>query len=132
MDSHPYAEGRIMQAKEHLAALLEVLRSGDMETFVRITENEALSLHGLMLSSDPSFLLMEPATIGMIRKIRSLRETTHIPLCFTLDAGPNVHLLYREIDKVPVEEFIREELLPHCEGGRWISDKIGNGPVKTR
>lgn len=128
MDDHYYSAGRIVQVREHLEGLIEAMKSVDFGSFTTIVENEALSLHGLMLASNPSFLLMAPNTIEIINRIRAFRERTGIPVCFTLDAGPNVHLLYRNADSVQVAGLIREELWQYCEDGRWIDDGIGHGP----
>ena len=130
MEGHCYAEGRMVQVRDHLQELIEAMKSGDFERFVTVVENEALSLHGLMLASNPSFLLMAPNTIEIISRIRAFRERTRIPICFTLDAGPNVHLLYRDADHIEVKQFIIGELAQFCEAGRWIADGIGKGPVK--
>jgi diphosphomevalonate decarboxylase len=104
------------------------LKNGDLDTFIQITELEAMTLHALMMSSSPYFLLLEPNTITLIRKIRSFRENTNIPVCFTLDAGPNIHLLYPEAHQEKVHDFIHNELSAYCEQNKWIADQVGNGP----
>jgi len=130
MNGHPYAEVRYTQARTHLAQLVEVMRTGDLPAFVTLVENEALTLHGLMMNSNPSFILLHPNTLTLIASIRAYRLATGIPLCFTLDAGPNVHLLYPAADAPAVESFIAEELAPLCENGRYIHDQVGDGPVR--
>ena len=97
MNGNPYAETRYKQANEHLEKLLVALSNGDMNTFIQIVENEALILHALMMCSTPSFILMQPNTLTIIQKIRAFRAETKLPICFTLDAGPNVHILYPKI-----------------------------------
>jgi diphosphomevalonate decarboxylase len=130
MNGHFYEEGRLDQAYRHLLDLISAMESGDEKDFVRIVENEALSLHGLMLSSNPSYLLMAPGTIQIIQKIRRFREQFDIPVCFSLDAGPNIHMLYPASSREPLKEFIKNELIQHCENGYWIDDKIGMGPER--
>jgi diphosphomevalonate decarboxylase len=132
MEKHSYREGRLSQASARLKALLGSMRYGNFEDFIRVTENEALSLHGLMMSSDPSYMLLKPATVDIIHKIRKFREQFQIPVCFTLDAGPNVHLIYPAKVVEEVTEFIKKELVPHCEKGKWIDDRIGSGPEKLK
>jgi len=132
MEQHFYREGRLSQTSARLIALLGSLRKGHFDDFIRITENEALSLHGLMMSSDPSYILLKPETLQIISKIRQFREQFQIPVCFTLDAGPNVHLIYPGKVLNEVTDFIKKELLPLCEKGEWIDDQIGNGPEKLK
>jgi diphosphomevalonate decarboxylase len=51
-------------------------------------------------------------------------------ICFTLDAGPNVHVLYAQEDESKVLPFIENELLPYCVDRKVIHDRIGFGPKK--
>ena len=128
MDTNPYADVRYDQARQHTRALLEVLKAGDLEAFCRITEAEALQLHALMMCSEPSFILIKPNTLRIINTLYEFRKETDIPVCFTLDAGPNVHILYPDRDAELVERFIMDELEPYCVEGKWIADRVGDGP----
>ena len=130
MEGNPYAPARYAQANENIKNLLAALKSGDLDTFINITESEALQLHALMMCSNPSYILMKPNTLNLINEIRRFREETKIPLCFTLDAGPNVHLLYPEKEADRVVDFIQSVLVTYCNEGRWIADRVGDGPKK--
>lgn len=130
MNGNPYAAIRYEQAHQNLTTLIEVLKNGDLTQFVEIVEAEALILHALMMCSTPSYLLMRPNTLQVIEKIRQFRADTGHPVCFTLDAGPNVHVLYPKNITAQVTDFINAELLPFCEGGYWIADKMGGGSKK--
>ena len=128
MEGNPYAAPRYEQANRHLSAVIGAMRSGDLDTFGRIAEDEALTLHALMMASSPSYILMRPNTLRLIEMVRDYRTTTAMPLYFTLDAGPNLHLLYPESAAIEIEKFVHAELLPYCEGGQFIADKVGTGP----
>jgi diphosphomevalonate decarboxylase len=128
MDQNPFAEPRYAQAKNHLIQIDAALRSGDLETFGRITEMEALSLHALMMTSNPSYVLMRPNSLAIIEKVRAYREDTGQQVYFTLDAGPNIHLLYPEDIITDVRAFVLSDLIPMCEEGRMIQDWVGEGP----
>ena len=130
MEGNPYAPARYAQANENIKNLLTALKSGDLDTFINITESEALQLHALMMCSNPSFILIKPNTLSIINEIRAFRNETKIPLCFTLDAGPNVHLLYPEQEADKVEACIKNKLVKYCVDGRWIADHVGDGPKK--
>jgi diphosphomevalonate decarboxylase len=130
MNNNPYAKARYAEAHANTAALLQVLQSGDLEQFIAITESEALQLHALMMCSQPSFILMQPHSLEAIAAVRNFRKESGIPLCFTLDAGPNLHLLYPDADREKVIPFINEQLSPLCQDGQWIDDAVGMGPVK--
>jgi diphosphomevalonate decarboxylase len=130
MDDNPWSSVRYEQAQEHVIKMIRVLASGDLEKFVRIVEDEAIILHSLMRNSDPDFILAKPATRKIIKKVRIFRRDTGLPLAFTLDAGPNVHLIYPGEYEGEIKSFIRKELLGHCTEGRWIDDATGTGPVR--
>ncbi len=131
MEKHPFTDARILQANHNLAYLLQIMKKGNRSAFVDVIENEALTLHALMMSSDPGYLLLQPNTLEIIREVRKYRELTGLPLGFTLDAGANVHLLYPSSIMTDVHGFIGEHLKQYCENGQVIHDQVGNGPVKV-
>lgn len=132
MDQNPYATVRYDQARKNTEKLLSILQTGDLDDFTKLVEEEAMMLHALMMTSSPGYILMHPNTLQIINKIQSFRHETNTPVCFTLDAGPNVHLLYPDQSTAIVEEFIHSELLPHCDNRNWIPDGMGSGPKKVR
>ena len=89
-----------------------------------LVESEALALHAMMMTSDPYYLLMRPNTIAAIEKIWYFRASTQKPLCFTLDAGANIHLLYPKAYKADIIPFIEKELKPLCQDQEVIYDEV--------
>lgn len=131
MDSNPFADARYADAKRKLIRLMSAMRAGDLEEFGKICENEALTLHGLMMSSNPSYILLKPNTLKMIERLKEYRAETGHPVYFTLDAGPNLHVLYPDDVVHDVQPFILDELVPLCENQQYISDWVGEGPVQV-
>jgi diphosphomevalonate decarboxylase len=130
IDNHPFAAERFAKADSNMLRLKNILREGDTKNFAELVESEALMLHAMMMTSDPNFILMKPNTLSIIEEIRSFREQTSIPACFTLDAGANVHLLYPEKFKPEVEDLIEDKLKGYCENDTYICDQVGQGPVQ--
>jgi len=128
MEGNPYAEPRYTQARTRLTTLLDTMRTGDLPAFGKIVEDEALTLHALMMCSNPSYTLMRPDSLAIIEKVRQYRADTGHQVYFTLDAGPNVHLLYPGELVVDVRKFIDDHLEEHCEGGFVQQDWVGEGP----
>jgi len=122
MENHPYAKQRFVSANENLGKIIPILKEGDLKEFGEIVEHEALSLHAMMLTSFPPFMLMKPNTIAVIEKIRDFRKQTSAHLYFTLDAGANVHLLYPENEKNSCRDFIENELKSFCTNAKFIND----------
>lgn len=129
MVDHPYREGRRVQANSNLAKMTTAIDADNYRLIAEIAENEALSLHALLMTSLPAGLLLRPNTLGILAEIKLFRESTGMDLFFTIDAGPNVHLIYYEEQREQVVQFVQERLLPYCENGQWIDDKIGTGPL---
>lgn len=127
MNGNPYAEPRFQQGKENLIKIMDIMKAGDLEAFNAIVESEALTLHAMMMTSNPYFLLMRPNTVTIIEKIFAYRNDTKLPVCFTLDAGPNIHLLYPDSIKTEIKEFIQSELKPLTYQNTVIEDHIGQG-----
>jgi diphosphomevalonate decarboxylase len=131
MNHHPYAEARYVEARQNFTRLIEgMIREDSLELFMAIVESEALQLHALMLSSPSPFMLLAPATLSIIRDVWQYRKDTGVPVCFTLDAGPNVHLLYPARHRKEIQEWIDSNLVQYCAGGAYIHDHVGLGPEK--
>lgn len=130
MHGHPFASQRFDQAHDNLEKLGLVLADGNLKDFIRIVESEALTLHAMMMTSNPYFILMKPNTLSIINEIWKFREESKTHVCFTLDAGANVHVLYPENEKDIVFPFIKEKLISFCQNGQYICDRIGLGAKK--
>ena len=127
MNNHPFSKQRFFQAYENLESMIEILKNGDLEKFISLSESEALTLHAMMMTSNPYFLLMKQGTLSAIEKVWSFRKESDIPLSFTLDAGANLHLLYPKAYKQKVLDFIEGELIVYCEKEHYICDEVGSG-----
>ncbi len=125
MNTNPYAERRFQEARENFVPMKEILKSGDMNRFITLVEHEALTLHAMMMMSEPAFILMKTGTMEVINKIWKFREETGLPLFFTLDAGANVHLLFpNNGDEEQIKTFIEAELLQHTQNGGVVKDEM--------
>ncbi len=129
MTDHPYREGRKVQANNNLNKIMEAIRADNYKKIAEISENDALSLHALLMTSSSEGLLLKPNTLYIVEEIKRFRASTGLDLFFTIDAGPNVHLIYYEDQRELVLQFVQQTLSQYCEEGQWIDDKIGNGPM---
>lgn len=133
MSGHPFAEKRFDQAHENITQIMEVLKDETrVNEFIKIVESEALTLHAMMMTSNPYFILMKPNTLKAIEFIWKYRKERDSKICFTLDAGANVHLLYPENEEAKINAFIKTNLAPLCQDNRVIFDHVGQGPTKIQ
>ncbi len=131
MNNHPYAQSRYDHAVKNLSELLPILKEGNHHDFGKLVESEALTLHAMMMASDPYFILMKPNTLKIIETIWNFRKETGIPVYFTLDAGANVHMLFPKAFEQKAMELVKTELVAFCKDSSYICDYVGSGPTKS-
>ncbi len=128
MNQHPFAGARFEWAQNQNKKLLTAFESGDFNKFSEVCEMECLMLHGLMMTSQPQVLLLKGKTLDVINLVKDFRQIHDVPITFTLDAGPNLHLLYPDekfiFEKLKlIESFIIEKLKPLSEDSLIIWDQ---------
>jgi diphosphomevalonate decarboxylase len=72
---------------------------------------------------------MHPNTLNIINALHEYRRETNLPVYFSLDAGPNIHLLYPDNIKEEVQKFTKEVLAPFCNND-ILMDVAGQGPLE--
>ncbi len=130
MNGHSFAESRFKQAADNMEEIIRHLQTGDVNSFGELVEAEALTLHAMMMTSRPGYMLFRPNTIEILERIRRYRNEEKVLVHFTLDAGANVHLLYPASAEQKVHTFVESELASLCKDGRYIHDKVGSGPKR--
>lgn len=128
MHNNPFAKTRFDQALDNTIKLKEILQRGNLDEFGALVESEALTLHAMMMTSTPYFMLMKPNTVAVIQDLWAYRKATGNHVYFTLDAGANVHLLYPKSEAKEVLQWIKNELVGYCEKQMYICDAVGHGP----
>jgi diphosphomevalonate decarboxylase len=86
-----------------LAALKAAIARKDFAALGGIAEANALAMHALMAATRPPIVYALPETVAALRKIWAAREAG-LALWFTMDAGPNVKLLFEAQDEARVRE----------------------------
>ena len=83
------------KVKEDLKLVIEAIQHKDFELLGKTAENNALNMHATMVGAWPPLLYWQPETIVVFNKVWQLRQDG-VPVYFTIDAGPNVKLLFQE------------------------------------
>jgi diphosphomevalonate decarboxylase len=89
----PLLQGRLATLGGILARVRRAIRDRDLQALGGWIEADALCMHAVMMTSRPPLLYWEPATLAVIRSVRDLRMRRGLPCYFTIDAGPNVHVI---------------------------------------
>lgn len=132
MHEHPFAKKRFDFARKRMQDMAKILESGEMSDFGKLVESEALMLHAMMMSSDPYFILFKPNTLSIVNEVWRFRKEEGVELYFTLDAGANVHLIYRSKDADKCRSFIDNQLLGYCKNAQYLCDRLGDGPQRLK
>jgi diphosphomevalonate decarboxylase len=64
----------------------------DFEALAVLTELDCHLMHAVMMTSSPPLLYWQPATLSVMQAVRAWRGQG-LPACYTIDAGPNVHVI---------------------------------------
>ncbi len=88
----PLNPARLAHVHTALARARSAILARDIETLGEVMELDALTMHAVMMTSRPSLLYWLPGTMAVMHAVRSWRQEG-IPAYFTIDAGPNVHVI---------------------------------------
>ena len=80
-----------------LVALKDAIRRNDFTKLGEVAEGNALAMHATMLAARPSIIYFLPESIAAMHTVRALRAEG-CEVYFTMDAGPNLKLLFRKND----------------------------------
>lgn len=105
----PLQAARVASAPARLDRCRTALLARDFATFTDVVEADSNLMHAVMMTSVPPLFYWEPITLAIIKSIRRWRAEG-LPVCFTIDAGPNVHCLCPREHAPEVERRLRENL----------------------
>lgn len=89
----PLLQGRLASLAGIVTKVRKAIRERDLSAMGAYLEADALCMHAVMMTSRPPLLYWEPATLAVIKAVRDLRIRKGLPCYFTIDAGPNVHVI---------------------------------------
>lgn len=100
--SSPYQAARVASAAERLRALKSAIMGKDFERFAEIVEADSNLMHAVMMTSRPPLFYWAPLSLAIMTAVRHWRIDENLQVCYTLDAGPNVHCICAEQDAAAV------------------------------
>lgn len=88
----PLQAARVADTPRRLDLCRRAILERDFEAFAAVVEQDTLVMHGVMMTSQPALMYWQPPTLRVMSAVQAWRaEGT--PVCFTIDAGPNVHVI---------------------------------------
>ena len=96
-----------LQAAADLEKLHLAIEQQDFMLLGETAEQNALSMHATMIASWPPLLYWQPESVAAMHKIWDLR-VQGLQVYFTMDAGPNIKLLFQQQDEAALLEAFPE------------------------
>ena len=117
----PLQEARTADTPRRLKICREAILKRDFAALAEIIEQDSNLMHAVMMTSQPPLFYWEPGSLELMRLVKAWRAAG-IPAAYTLDAGPNVHVICetsalaevrRRLEELP---FVRQILVAHPGG----------------
>jgi diphosphomevalonate decarboxylase len=83
---------RVETAPERLESCKRALMERNFTTFAEVVERDSNLMHAVMMTSRPPLFYWQPASLEVMANVRRWR-LDGLQVCYTLDAGPNVHCI---------------------------------------
>jgi diphosphomevalonate decarboxylase len=126
--SSPLNRGRVAGLDHALTEVRTALADRDLHRLGPVIEQDALAMHAVMMTSSPSLLYWQPGTLEIIHAIRQWREQEGLAAYFTIDAGPNIHVIC-EAATAPI---VQSRLQTLSSVQQIIVSRPGPAPVVLR
>lgn len=94
----------------------------DFEKLQAVAEEDSLDMHHVMETSTPPLQYLSGETRRIIREVSALRKAKHLPVLYTMDAGPTVHLFCLNEALPQVRQYAKEQ-----EGCTVFESAVGCG-----
>ncbi len=91
-DSSPLHAARLAQVPSHLDRCRRAILEKDFGALAEIIELDSNMMHAVIMTSTPPLIYWQPATLTIMQEVQSWRRQG-TPACYTIDAGPNVHVI---------------------------------------
>ncbi len=103
----PLQPARIADTERRLTTVRQAILNKDFAALAEMVELDSNLMHAVMMTSNPPLVYWEPATVSIIKKVPIWRSE-NINVCYTMDAGPNVHCICLKKDVPAVQAKLRE------------------------
>ena len=121
-NTSPLQAARVHDAPRRLDICRSAILKKDFQQFAEIVELDSNLMHAVMMTSTPPLFYWEPQTLEIMRAVRIWRGQG-IPVCYTLDAGPNVHVICLSSDYEKIKHNLEQMRIIQ----RVIVSKPGSG-----
>lgn len=105
--SSPFQPVRAASAEARIASVKSAILRRDFESLADAVEADSNLMHAVMMTSKPPLFYWAPLSLAIMEEVRRWRQDENLMVCYTLDAGPNVHCICAEDDADAVTARLR-------------------------
>lgn len=105
VDTSVFFQGWVDSIPQDLANIKDGIKHRDFEKIGHIAEANCLKMHATTLGANPPFTYWHDSTMAVMQTVQAMREAG-IPAFFTIDAGPNVKVLYLPENEAEVKKTL--------------------------
>ncbi len=120
--SSPYFETRLHEMTKRIESTRKAIERKNIEKLGESIEQDTISMHAVMMTSNPPLYYWEPGTLDVIKHIISWREKDSLQAYFSIDAGANVHVICEKKDA--------QEIAKRLSTVSSVQSTIVNHPAK--
>lgn len=91
----PFQEVRVLEADRRLKLCRDAILEWDFSSLAWVTELDSNMMHAVMMTSDPPLYYWHPQSLAIMKAVKAW-QAGGMDVTFTLDAGPNVHVITRK------------------------------------
>lgn len=106
VDTSVFYSGWLESIPDDLGQIKQGIKDKDFEKVGQIAEANCLKMHATTLGASPPFTYWHDKTLSVMHEVQSIRAQG-FPAFFTIDAGPNVKVLYLQEHEKTVQEKLR-------------------------
>jgi len=104
--SSPLQKARVLDAERRLVLCREAIQKCDFHQLAELIELDSNLLHAIAVTSTPPVFYWLPPTLVIMQEVRAWRRAG-IPCAYTIDAGPNVHVICESSAAKTVKEKLK-------------------------
>lgn len=119
---------RIAGAPERMQAMLKALHARQISELGPLLETEALDMHAVMLTARPPQYYLTEESVACLAAFRRARQEGRFEAYFTIDAGPNIHVIHEASASSALNGWLAESF-PTLQ---LLHDRVGEGPWLER
>jgi diphosphomevalonate decarboxylase len=102
----PLQFARVADTPRRLEICRNAILQRDFDAFAEIVELDSNMMHAVMMTSRPPLFYWQPSSLTVMQAVRSERAKG-LPVCYTIDAGPNVHVITEKTQAEQVAALLR-------------------------